>query len=455
MTDARLLIVDDEANQRESLGGFLVKQGYDVVLAADGETALRILRDDIVDVMITDVRMPDMDGVELLARAKGVNPLVEVIVVTAFGTIAHAVEAMRRGATGYLAKPIDLDEIELLVQKAVEKRSLVSEVRLLRRQVAEAHSFAGIVAESPAMTAALDLAARAAATDATVLIRGESGTGKELVARAVHRASARREGPFVAVNCAAFAETLLESELFGHERGAFTGADRQRAGRFEAADGGTLFLDEIGDLPQPLQIKLLRVLQERSFERVGGNETLNVDVRIVAATHRDLERMVADGTFRQDLYYRLDVISIRLPPLRERRADIPALLEHFREKYTLLYGKTLTGISREATDRLVKHAYPGNVRELENLMARLVVLARGPVATLADLPGGVGDETRAVPSTGRLDDFRGDLPRFVEEIEQRIVREALDASGGNQSQAAREVGLTERNLRYKLRKWGW
>jgi two-component system NtrC family response regulator len=455
MSDARLLIVDDEANQRESLGGFLVKQGYDVVLAADGETALRILREDIVDVMITDVRMPDIDGVELLARAKGLNPLVEVIVVTAFGTIAHAVEAMRRGAAGYLAKPIDLDEIELLVQKAVEKRALVSEVRLLRRQVAETHSFAGIVAESPAMTAALDLAARAAATDATVLIRGESGTGKELVARAVHRASARRAGPFVAVNCAAFAATLLESELFGHEKGAFTGADRQRAGRFEAAEGGTLFLDEIGDLPQPLQIKLLRVLQERSFERVGGNETLNVDVRIVAATHRDLERMVADGTFRQDLYYRLDVISIRLPPLRERRADIPALLEHFREKYTRLYGKTLTGISREATDRLVKHGYPGNVRELENLMARLVVLARGPVATLADLPGGVGGETQAIPPTGRLDDFRGDLPRFVEEIEQRIVREALDASGGNQSQAAREVGLTERNLRYKLRKWGW
>ncbi len=455
MTDARILIVDDEAIQRESLGGFLVKQGYDVVLADGGETALRILHDSVIDVMITDVRMPDLDGVTLLTRARELNPLLEVIIITAFGTIADAVEAMRRGAASYLSKPIDLEELELQVQKAVERRSLVSEVRLLRRQIAEANSFAGLVAEGSGMIAALDLAARAAPTDATLLVRGESGTGKEMVARAVHAASPRSEGPFVAVNCAAFAETLLESELFGHEKGAFTGADRQRAGRFEVAAGGTLFLDEIGDLPASLQVKLLRVLQDRSFERVGGNRTFHADVRIIAATHRDLERMVAEGTFRQDLYYRLNVVSIGLPPLRERRGDIPLLIEHFRLKYTKLYGKTLTGISREATDALLKHAYPGNVRELENLVARMVVLARGPVGTFADLPAGLGQREAAALPEGRLDDFRGDLPRFVEEIEMRIVREALEASGGNQSQAARSIGLTERNLRYKLRKWGW
>ncbi|MBK6900070.1 MAG: sigma-54-dependent Fis family transcriptional regulator [bacterium] len=450
MTDVRVLVVDDEANQREALGGFLLKRGYDTVLAADGDTALRIVHDSVVDVMLTDVRMPGMDGAELLAKAKVANPLLEVIVITAFGAIADAVEAMRHGAAGYMTKPIDLDELEMQIQRAVERRNLVSEVRELRRQVAAPHTFAGIVAESPGMTEALDLASRAAATDATVLIRGESGTGKELVARAVHHASARRDGPFVAVNCAAFAATLLESELFGHEKGAFTGADRQRAGRFEMAGGGTLFLDEIGDMPQSLQVKLLRVLQERTFERVGGDRTLAADARIVAATHRDLEQMVADGSFRQDLYYRLDVVNIRLPALRERRADIPALIEHFRHKAASQYGKSVDSISREAMDLLVKHDYPGNVRELENLVTRMIVLARGPVATLVDLPGGTGDQDKR-----RLDDFRGDLPRFVEEIEMRVVREALDAAEGNQSQAARAVGLSERNLRYKLQKWGW
>ncbi len=450
MTDARILIVDDEAAQRESLGGFLVKQGYDVVLAADGTAALHIVQTAVIDVMLTDVRMPGMDGAELLARAREANPLLEVIVMTAFGTIANAVEAMKHGASGYLTKPVDLDDILLQVGKAVERRNLVSEVHALRRQLAAAHSFAGIVASSPSMIAALDMAARAATTDATVLVRGESGTGKELVARAVHEASPRRGGPFVAVNCAAIAPTLLESELFGHEKGAFTGADKAHAGRFEAAHGGTLFLDEIGDLSPELQVKLLRVLQERSFERVGSNRTIATDARIVAATHRNLGQMVADGAFRQDLYYRLDVVNIQLPPLRERRGDIPALIEHFRRKAVAQYLRPVESISREAMDLLVKHDYPGNVRELENLVTRMVVLARGPVATLADLPGGAG-----APEIRRLEDCGGDLVGHLEEIEKRVIREALDAAGGNQSQAARAVGLSERNLRYKLQKWGW
>jgi two-component system NtrC family response regulator len=450
MTDARILIVDDEAVQRESLGGFLVKQGYDVVLAADGAAALRIVQTAVVDVMLTDVRMPGMDGAELLARAREANPLLEVIMMTAFGTIADAVEAMKHGAAGYLTKPVDLDDILMQVRKAVERRNLVSEVHELRRQLAVAHSFAGIVATSPAMIAALDMAARAATTDATVMVLGESGTGKELVARAVHQASPRRDGPFVAVNCAAITPTLLESELFGHEKGAFTGADKARAGRFEAAHGGTLFLDEIGDLSPELQVKLLRVLQERSFERVGSNRTITTDARIVAATHRNLGQMVADGAFRQDLYYRLDVVNIQLPPLRERRGDIPALIEHFRRKAVAQYLRPVESISREAMDLLVKHDYPGNVRELENLVTRMVVLARGAVATLADLPGGAG-----APETRRLEDCGGDLPGHLEEIEKRVIREALDAAGGNQSQAARAIGLSERNLRYKLQKWGW
>jgi DNA-binding NtrC family response regulator len=450
MTDARILIVDDEAFQRESLGGFLVKQGYDVVLAADGATALRIVQEAVVDVMLTDVRMPGLDGVQLLVRAREVNPLLEVIVMTAFGTIADAVTAMRSGAAGYLTKPVDLDEVLEQVRKAVERRRLVSEVRQLRRQVAASHTFAGIVADSPTMTAALDLAARAAETDATVLIRGESGTGKELVARAVHQAGARKDGPFVPVNCAAITPTLLESELFGHEKGAFTGADRARAGLFEEAAGGTLFLDEIGDLAPDLQVKLLRVLQEHNFRRVGGNRILTTDARIIAATHRDLEQMVATGAFRQDLFYRLDVVNIHLPPLRERRGDVPALIEHFRAKAASQYLRAVEAISREAMDLLVKHDYPGNVRELENLVTRMVVLARGRVATLADLPGGLAE-----PVTRRDDDVAGDLPGYLERIEQRLVREALDAAGGNQSQAARAVGLSERNLRYKLHKWGW
>ena len=450
MTDARILIVDDEAVQRESLGGFLVKQGYDVVLAADGAAALRIVQTAVVDVMLTDVRMPGMDGAELLVRAREANPLLEVIMMTAFGTIADAVDAMKHGAAGYLTKPVDLDDILMQVRKAVERRNLVSEVHELRRQVAAAHSFAGIVATSPAMIAALDMAARAANTDATVLVRGESGTGKELVARAVHQASTRRGGPFVAVNCAAIAPTLLESELFGHEKGAFTGADKARTGLFEDASGGTLFLDEIGDLSLELQVKLLRVLQERNFKRVGGNRTIATDARIVAATHRNLEQMVAEGAFRQDLFYRLDVVNIQLPPLRERRGDIPALIEHFRRKAVAQYLRPVESISREAMDLLVKHDYPGNVRELENLVTRMVVLARGAVATLSDLPGGAGAQDNR-----RLEDCGGDLPGHLEEIERRVIRQALDAAGGNQSQAARAVGLSERNLRYKLQKWGW
>ena len=327
--------------------------------------------------MLTDLRMPGKTGVELLDAVRGVNPEVPVVVMTAYGTVASAVDAMKRGAADYLGKPVDLDELEVLVTRTLERRALVSENRALREQVESRYRLAGLETGNARMQEAINMAARAAASRATILIHGESGTGKELLARAIHYASPRRRAPLVAVNVAALPETLLESELFGHERGAFTGADREHRGRFELADGGTLFLDEIGDLPRGTQVKLLRVLQEQSFERLGGTKPIKVDVRLVAATHRDLEAMARAGDFREDLFFRLNVVAITLPPLRDRREDIPLLVDHFLRRFAD-EGKARS-VSREAMDLLLKHDYPGNVRELENLVHRAVVLARGDV----------------------------------------------------------------------------
>ena len=332
-----------------------------------------------VDLVLTDLRMPGKTGVELLDAVRGVNPEIPVVVMTAYGTVASAVDAMKRGAADYLGKPVDLDELEVLVTRTLERRALVSENRALREQVESRYRLAGLETGNARMQEAINMAARAAASRATILIHGESGTGKELLARAIHYASPRRRGPLVAVNVAALPETLLESELFGHERGAFTGADREHRGRFELADGGTLFLDEIGDLPRGTQVKLLRVLQEQSFERLGGTQPIKVDVRIIAATHRDLEAMARAGDFREDLFFRLNVVAITLPPLRERREDIPLLVDHFLRRFAD-EGKARS-VSREAMDLLLKHDYPGNVRELENLVHRAVVLARGDVIT--------------------------------------------------------------------------
>ena len=443
-----ILIVDDEQAQREALAGHLQKQGFRVVQAGSGLVGVGILKGEEVDVVLTDLRMPELDGMGLLREARRLNPAVEVVVMTAYGSVDGAVDAMQEGAFNYLQKPLELDELDQVLARALERRHLVSENQMLKAQLRDKAHFQGIISTDPGMEAALNVAARAAASRATVLIQGESGTGKELVARAVHAASPRRDGPFVAVNCAALSESLMESELFGHEKGAFTGADRLREGRFEQASGGTLFVDEVSEIPAAAQVKLLRVLQERSFERVGGNEPIQVDVRLIAATNRDLATMAGEGSFREDLFYRINVVTVQLPPLRERRADIPALVEHFVERFNDENGKQIQGVSREAMDLLMRHDYPGNVREMQNVVERAVVMARGDLLTRADLPATVqsGAEEGA-PSTA------GSLPEQVEALERAAIHRALDEAGGVQSHAAQSLGITERNLRYKLQKY--
>ena len=466
MSQGTILVIEDEPVQRDAVAGHLSRQGYDVRVAADGAAGLEIVRNKPVDVVLTDYRMPGMSGFDLLKQAQTLNPEIAVVLITAYGSVKGAVDAMQAGAFDYLSKPIDLDDLDLILRRAVERKHLLSENRELKRQIEGTSRLEGIVSGSPAMEEALNLAARAAASRATILLRGESGTGKEVVARATHAASPRRDNPFVAVNCAALNANLIESELFGHEKGAFTGADRQRRGRFEQADGGTLFIDEVAEVPVETQAKLLRVLQERTFERVGGNETLRVDVRIIAATHRDLEARISSGKFREDLFYRLNVVTIHLPPLRVRRTDIPPLIEHFLNRYAEEYGKTLVGVSREAMDLLMKHDYPGNVRELENLVERAVVMARGDLITTGDLPGalrtGAASHTPSAsqnpseaPETGASPDSPVNaLPDMVETLEKEAIARALRDAGGNQSRAAAALGLTERNLRYKLKKYG-
>ncbi|HSK08559.1 MAG TPA: sigma-54 dependent transcriptional regulator [Vicinamibacterales bacterium] len=448
MPDQVILVVDDELAQRTVLAGFLRKRGFEVIQAAAVPDALRELSARMIDLVLTDLRMPGASGIDLLEGARKINPEVPVIVMTAFATVASAVDAMKRGAADYLTKPIDLDELEVLIGRTLERRALVAENRELRRQLETRHRLAGLETANPRMAEAINTAARAAASRATILIRGESGTGKELIARAIHYASPRGKGPLVAVNVAALPDTLLESELFGHERGAFTGADREHRGRFELADGGSLFLDEIGDLPKSTQVKLLRVLQEQAFERVGGTRTLRVDVRVLTATNRDLEGMVSRGEFRDDLYYRLNVVSIEVPPLRERREDVPALVDHFLTRFAAENETPRKEISREAMDVLLKYHYPGNVRELENLVHRAVVLARGTTITAADLPIRLARAGAEGGPTG------GDS--FVErvaEFERSLIVEGLERAGGVQTRAARALGMSERHLRYKLKKY--
>ena len=445
-----ILVIEDERVQLDALVGFLEKRGFEVEGVSSGTEGVERVRGTAVDLVLTDYRMPEMTGLEVLRATKEINPDIPVVILTAFGSVEDAVEAMKFGAYDYIAKPVDLDELEMGVRRALEHRSLVSENRALREELRGRYRLEGIVSVSREMEDALNLAARAAESKATVLIRGESGTGKEVVARAIHYASPRGEGPFVAVNCAALSEHLLESELFGHEKGAFTGADRLRKGRFELADGGTLFVDEVGDIPINLQTKLLRALQEHTFERVGGDRTLRMDVRILAATNRDLERMIQEGTFREDLFYRLNVVCIEIPPLRRRRSDIPPLIEHFLREYAAENGKEIEGVSREAMDRLMRYDYPGNVRELENAIERAVVLARGSLVATEDLPltiRGTESERDAKAS------YAGSLTERVERLEQEAILEALQEAGGNQSRAAERLGLTERNLRYKMRKY--
>lgn len=450
MKDYNILVIDDEAAQRDVLTGYLKKKGYKIFSASSGKEGIEIAKNNSVDIILSDFKMPDLNGIEVLEQVKKINPEISFVIVTAYGTVENAVKAMRLGAFDYISKPVDLDELDLMIERIVEHKNLKSENQLLKTQLQEKHKISSIVSQSQKMEEVINIAARVADSKANVLITGENGTGKEVLAKGIHYLSSRRDAPFVAVNVPALTETLLESELFGHEKGAFTGADKMKKGRFEIAHGGTIFLDEVGDIPQSIQVKLLRVLQEHQFERVGGTEKIDVDVRIIAATNKDLEQKIKEGTFREDLYYRLNVVSIKIPPLRERKEDILPMIEGFIDKYSKENKKDKLEISKEAADVLMKYNYPGNVRELENIIERAVVLTRGKVITLNDLPINIKGfkEEKSLAVIGK-----GTLTQQVEAIEKQLIFDALQESGGNQTKAGKLLGLTERNLRYKLKKY--
>ena len=443
----RILVVDDEPAQLELAGGFLKKRGFETVLAESGEKALRSFRDQPFDLVLTDQKMAGMSGLELVHAVRALNPETAVIVMTAYGTIETAVSAIKAGAADYLTKPLNLDELLYRIEQVRERHRLLTENRELREALQGRHRIEGIIGESGQMLEVVSLVRRVAPSEASVLIRGESGTGKELITKAIHFASPRASGPLIRVNCAALPEALLESELFGHEKGAFTGALATRKGRFELADEGTLFLDEIGDLPLHLQAKLLRVLQEREFERVGSSQSIRVNVRILSATHRDLEALLKAGQFREDLYYRLNVVTILLSPLRERRQDLPLLIDHFLRVFAEKNGKRIRGFTHEARETLLRYDYPGNVRELENLVERAVVLTRDEVISKDDLP-------LMVQPPEAAEERGGNLTAAVEGMERQMIREALARSGGVQTRAAEMLGISERALRYKLKKYG-
>jgi two-component system response regulator AtoC len=449
----RILVVDDDAALRDSLALLLAAEGYEVVAAADAQAALACLETP-VDVVLCDVRMPGMDGLELLPELIRRLPGAPVLMMSAYGSGDLAVEALKRGAFDYLAKPFQPSEVLLAIRKARERERLRRANVLLQRDVNRAVGDRPIVAASPGMIDLLELLERAAEYKATVLLTGESGTGKEVLARAIHAQSGRRHQAFVAVNCGAIPEALLESELFGHARGAFTGADRARRGLFVEADGGTLFLDEIGEMPPALQVKLLRVLQEEEVRPIGEAKPRSVDVRVIAATSRDLEREVAAGRFREDLFYRLDVFRVRVPPLRERREDVPLLVDHFIVRFRETLGRQVRTIADDALERLLAHDWPGNVRELENVVERAMILADGDRITLRELPQGIGERAAAPAEArgGAASDFS--MRRARRRFESDLIRRALEATGGNRTRAAKLLEISYRALLYKIKEHG-
>jgi two-component system response regulator PilR (NtrC family) len=454
---ARVLVVDDERSMRELLSIVLRRDGYDVLIAEDGATGLELLKRERVDILITDLRMPQMNGVDLLREAKRIAPDIVSIVMTAFATTDTAVEALRLGAADYVTKSKDTAaELRVRVGRELERRRLQQENVLLKRALRTQHQFSNIIGTSSPMVALFQLIETIAPTGSTVLITGESGTGKELIARAIHVNSPRRERPFVAVNCGALSETLLDSELFGHMRGAFTGADSNKKGLIEVAEKGTIFLDEIGEMSPVVQVKLLRVLQERKFRRLGGTEEIDANIRILAATNRDLTKMVSDGTFREDLFYRINVIPMRVPPLRERQDDIPLLAEHFVARFAEQMGKAVTGISGGAMALLMPYSWPGNIRELENAMERAVALERTPMILPDSLPeqlNRVSSETPSATPTEAFPDAGFDLEQHVQDIEREYIAEALRRAGGVKVKAAELLGMSFRSFRYYTKKY--
>jgi two-component system response regulator PilR (NtrC family) len=450
----RILIVDDERSMRELLGIVLKREGYDVVCAENGKSALAVLERDPIDLLISDIKMPDMSGVNVLKAAKQIDKEILAIMITAFASTETAVEAMRLGACDYLAKPFDVDELKMKVREKLESRHLRRENVLLKRALHASHEFSNIIGRSESMLEVFQLVDTIARTSSTILITGESGTGKELVARAVHFNSLRRDRPFVAFNCAALSETLLESELFGHMRGSFTGAESNKKGLIETAERGTVFLDEIADMSPTVQVKILRVLQERRFRRLGGVEEIEADIRIIAATNHDLAKAVAEGRFREDLFYRINVIPVHLPPLRERREDVTLLADHFLAKYREQMGKEVTGISQDALRHLEAYDWPGNVRELENVIERAVALEQTRVILAETLPPHLRGRGRSgAPDAPALPDSGFDLEAHVQHIERDYIAQALRRAGGVQVKAADLLGMSFRSFRYYAKKY--
>jgi len=444
MDRATILIVEDEETQRSLLAGLLRKEGYFVEEAGDGARAIELFRIKTIDLVLLDFKLPDMDGLTILKSVKEINPEVEIIMITAFGSIENAVNALKSGASEYLTKPIDLDDLLFKIKKIEDKKYLIHENRVLKEALRDRFKSEDFIYSSEKMSEVVSLITRIAKTDSTCIIEGESGVGKEVVLNLIHQLSERRNQPLVKVNCAAIPETLLESELFGYEKGAFTGAFQRKIGKFELANKGTVFLDEIGDLTPLLQSKLLRIIQEKEVERLGGLHPVKIDVRVIVATNKNLDEEVKKGSFREDLYYRLNVVRIWVPPLRERKEDIPPLMDFFAKRYAGRYKKNIKGFTRESRDQLIKYDYPGNVRELENMIERSIVLARGDYITLDDIPN--LSESNAAPAEGGIRETVGVM-------EKQMITEALVKADWVQTKAASFLGISERMLRYKMKKY--
>ncbi len=454
---SRIMVVDDEESIREFLDIMLKKEGYSVTLAEDGQQAIDLLKGKTFDMIISDLQMPNVTGIELLKHVKDTSPNIIFLMITAFGTTESAVEAMKMGAYDYITKPFKIDEVRINIANALRSQNLEVENRTLKKELEVEYSFQNIVGNSEPMHRIYDLIKRVSSAPTNVLITGESGTGKELIAKAIHYNGPLKNKPFVTINCGAIPEALMESEMFGHKKGSFTGAVADKAGLFEVASGGTLFLDEVGELPLQIQVKLLRSIQEKVIRRVGAIDDIKVDVRLIAATNKVLEDMVAQSTFRQDLYYRLNVINIKTPPLRERRDDIPTLAGHFLRKYAQKLGKNISTISHEAMEVLKKYDYPGNVRELENLIERTVALEAGAEILPESLPPYVNTPSgRKMASSNEIQitEEGVDLDKVMGQIEKELLIKAIHAAGGIKKKAAKLLGITFRSMRYRVEKYG-
>jgi DNA-binding NtrC family response regulator len=449
MKKPRILLVDDDKNTANGLRKILLQDGYDTSCAYTGKEALNLIATEHFDIVITDMKLPDISGFSIIEKVKKKDIYIAVVMITAFSSIQTAIDAMKKGADDYLTKPVNIEELELILKKIWEKRLLILQNKELKQKLNDKYGFSGIIGNTPEIQLVFKTITEIAPTAATVLIYGETGTGKELIANAIHYNSDRKENPFITLHCASLSEGVLESELFGHEKGAFTGAISQRRGRFELANGGSLFLDEVGEMNSHVQIKLLRVLETGKFERVGGEKTFESDVRIIAATNRDLEKEIKEGRFREDLYYRLNVINLKLPSLRERKEDIGLLIDNFLIKYSKKNKKNIKGITPESTKLLNNYDWPGNVRELENAIERAVVMARNEYVEPNDLPSNINVNTKK----SRKETFRIPSGATMKEIEKKVIIETLQTTNGSKSKAAKILGISTRKIEYKIKEW--